>query len=64
MEDARAEFHQAEVLAPGLLAAQLELAELEAKKASAETARTRLLHVLRVDPSYLAAKRALYLLER
>src|SRR5262249_57206815 len=64
VEEARAELHQAEVLAPGLLAAQLELAQLHATQASAGIARTRLLHLLRVDPSYLAAKRALYLLER
>jgi hypothetical protein len=64
IEGAQAEFRQAEALSPTLLAAQVNLAELDAKKNGTEAARARLVHVLRVDPSYLAAKRALYNLER
>ena len=63
--EAGTELRQAESLAPRLLAAQVELARVEAmSQANAAAARARLLHVLRVDPSYLAAKRALYALER
>jgi len=64
LEAARWEFGQAESLAPTLLAAQVSLAEMDAKKKGTDAARRRLVHVLRVDPSYVAAKRALYNLER
>ena len=64
LEGARREYGQTESLAPALLAAQVSLAEMDAKKKSVDAARRRLVHVLRVDPSYVAAKRALYNLER
>jgi tetratricopeptide (TPR) repeat protein len=64
---AKKALRQARDLAPTLLAAELLLGELEAKANGAEaieTARSHLVRVTGLDPSYLPAKRALYALER
>jgi cellulose synthase operon protein C len=42
----------------------VKLAELEAASNHRDSARARLLKVVGIDPSYLAAKRLLFLLDR
>jgi Tfp pilus assembly protein PilF len=64
MEQAQRELREAELLAPTVLATQVVLAEVEARSKDVSAARSRLVHVLRVDPTYLSAKRALFSLER
>jgi len=64
MEHAQRELREAELLAPTILATQVVLAEVEARSKDVSAARSRLVHVLRVDPTYLPAKRALFSLER
>ena len=61
---AQRELREAEVLAPTVLATQVALADLEARGNNRAAARDRLIHVLRADPSYFEAKRALYALAR
>jgi tetratricopeptide (TPR) repeat protein len=61
---AQRELREAEVLAPTVLATQVALADVEAKGNNRAAARDRLIHVLRADPSYFEAKRALYALAR
>jgi hypothetical protein len=51
-------------MAPTLLAAQVKLAEAEARAGAVGAARERLRKVVQVDPSYASAKRALYLLPK
>ncbi|MGO9828511.1 MAG: zinc-ribbon domain-containing protein [Myxococcaceae bacterium] len=50
--------------APGLLAAQVKLAEAETRAGAPSVARERLRKVVHLDPSYASAKRALYLLPK
>ncbi len=50
--------------APTLLAAQVKLAEAEARVGAVAAARERLRKVVQIDPSYASAKRALYLLPK
>ena len=64
---AKKELRQARDLSPTLLAAELMIGQLEAKTNGAEaqeTARSHLVRVTGLDPSYLPAKRALYALGR
>lgn len=61
-ERAVRELSEAETLSPGFLAAQLSLAELERAAKQTERARARLVRLLGMDPSYLPAKQALYVL--
>lgn len=62
VEGARKPLLEAQTLAPGLLAAQVRLAEVEAKTGGVASARERLQRVIVLDPEYASARRALYLL--
>lgn len=63
-DQAQKALREALTLAPGMLSAEVKLAELEARAKNVESARSRLLKVLVRDPSYSPAKRALYQLEK
>jgi tetratricopeptide (TPR) repeat protein len=62
LEGAQRALRDAQTLSPGLLAAQVRLAELEAKSGAIVSARERLQRVIVLDPEYASAWRALYLL--
>ena len=62
-EEARRSLRDAESLAPGWPAAELMLAELEAKAGNPAAATDRLRKLIRLDPSETVAKRALFALE-
>jgi predicted Zn-dependent protease len=49
--------------APSFGAGALALAQIEIQRKDLKAARERLMHLVAVDPSYVAAKRALYVLE-
>jgi tetratricopeptide (TPR) repeat protein len=61
-EGAQRALREAQTLSPGLLAAQVRLAELEARSGAIVSARERLQRVIVLDPEYASAWRALYLL--
>ena len=61
-EGAQRALREAQSLSPGLLAAQVRLAELEARSGAIVSARERLQRVIVLDPEYASAWRALYLL--
>ena len=61
-EGAQRALREAQNLSPGLLAAQVRLAELEARSGAIVSARERLQRVIVLDPEYASAWRALYLL--
>ena len=63
VEPAKRELREAVTLAPKLYAAEVKLDELEAP-ISPEPVRERLVRLLSLDPSYLPAKRVLYLLDK
>jgi cellulose synthase operon protein C len=63
LEPAKRSLRDALTLAPGLLAAEVKLAELE-KSSSKDSARARLLKVTGLDPTYVAAKRLLFIMDR
>jgi tetratricopeptide (TPR) repeat protein len=63
VEPAKRALRDALTLAPGLLSAQVRLAELEPPQRRA-AARDTLVKVVGLDPAYLPAKRLLYQLER
>ncbi|MBZ4415847.1 zinc-ribbon domain-containing protein [Myxococcus sp. RHSTA-1-4] len=63
VEPAKRALRDALTLAPGLLSAQVRLAELEPPQRRA-AARDTLVKVVGLDPAYLPAKRMLYQLER
>ena len=62
VEGAQRALHAAQTLSPGLLAAQVRLAEAEARAGAIVSARERLQRVIVLDPEYASARRALYLL--
>ncbi|HEY3586988.1 MAG TPA: zinc-ribbon domain-containing protein [Myxococcaceae bacterium] len=62
VEGAQRALREAQTLSPGLLAAQVRLAELEARSGAIVSARERLQRVIVLDPEYASAWRALYLL--
>jgi tetratricopeptide (TPR) repeat protein len=62
LEGAQRALREAQTLSPGLLAAQVRLAELEARSGAIVSARERLQRVIVLDPEYASAWRALYLL--
>ncbi|HTS79989.1 MAG TPA: hypothetical protein VMH40_05275 [Myxococcaceae bacterium] len=62
VEGARRALREAQTLSPGLLAAQVRLAEAEARAGAIVSARERLQRVIVLDPEYASARRALYLL--
>lgn len=62
VEGARRALREAQALSPGLLAAQVRLAEAEARAGAIVSARERLQRVIVLDPEYASARRALYLL--
>jgi cellulose synthase operon protein C len=64
LEAARKFLRAVTQMAPTQLAAQVKLAEVEAKGGSVAAARERLRKVVQIDPSYASAKRALYLLPK
>ncbi len=63
VEPAKRALREALALSPTLAAAEVKLAELEAAS-NRDSARARLLKVVGIDPSYLAAKRLLFTLDR
>ncbi len=63
LEGAGRALQEAHSLASGVLAVEVGLAEVDAKAKRPDEARKRLAKVVGVDPSYLAAKKALYALE-
>jgi tetratricopeptide (TPR) repeat protein len=63
VEPAKKAFREAVTLAPKLYAAEVKLAELEAAT-SRDSVRSRLVRLLGIDPSYLPAKRVLYMLDK
>ncbi len=63
VEPAKRAFREAVTLAPKLYSAEVRLAELEAAT-SRDSVRTRLVRLLGLDPSYLPAKRVLYMLDK
>jgi len=65
LDEAKKQLRDASALAPHVLASEVRLAELEARKpGELQVARDRLVRCLALDPSYVAAKRALYALEK
>jgi tetratricopeptide (TPR) repeat protein len=62
LEGAQRALREANTLSPGLLAARVRLAELEARSGAIVSARERLQRVIVLDPEYASAWRALYLL--
>ncbi|MBF5041298.1 tetratricopeptide repeat protein [Aggregicoccus sp. 17bor-14] len=62
-EPAQRALREALALSPSLLSAEVRLAQLEAGS-SVDSARTRLLRTVGLDPAYLVAKRALFALEQ
>jgi tetratricopeptide (TPR) repeat protein len=62
VETAKQELNRAHALAPAMAAADLKLAEIEARTAP-KAAKDRLQQVLSLDPSYAEARRALFALE-
>ncbi|HVE81217.1 MAG TPA: tetratricopeptide repeat protein [Myxococcales bacterium] len=65
LDDAKRQFREASTLLPGVLASEVRLAELEARKpGEVAAARERLVRCLALDSTYVSAKRALYALER
>jgi tetratricopeptide (TPR) repeat protein len=65
VDDAKRQLREASALAPQVLASEVRLAELEARKpGEVAAARERLVRCLALDPSYVWAKRALYALEK
>ena len=62
VEGAQRALREAQTLSPGLLAAQVRLAEAEARSGAIVSARDRLRRVIVLDPEYASAWRALYLL--
>jgi len=62
VEGAQRALHSAQTLSPGLLGAQVLLAEAESKAGAIVSARERLQRVIVLDPEYASARRALYLL--
>ncbi|HXX29122.1 MAG TPA: tetratricopeptide repeat protein [Myxococcaceae bacterium] len=62
LEGARRALRDALQAAPTLLASEVKLAEVEVRSGAPAAARERLRKVVQIDPSYAAAKRALYLL--
>ncbi|HZW90432.1 MAG TPA: tetratricopeptide repeat protein, partial [Myxococcaceae bacterium] len=62
LEGAQRALREANTLSPGLLAARVRLAELEARAGAIVSARERLQRVIVLDPEYASARRALYLL--
>jgi tetratricopeptide (TPR) repeat protein len=62
LEGAQRALHAAQSLSPGLLGAQVRLAEAEARVGAIVSARERLQRVIVLDPEYASARRALYLL--
>ncbi|MGZ3460176.1 MAG: tetratricopeptide repeat protein, partial [Archangium sp.] len=62
-EPAKRSLRDALTLAPRLYAAEVKLAELEAPT-SRDSVRERLVRLLGLDPSYLPARRVLYLLDK
>ncbi|EPX63229.1 hypothetical protein D187_005634 [Cystobacter fuscus DSM 2262] len=63
VEPARKSLREAVALAPKLYAAEVKLGELEAPS-SPGPVRERLVRLLGIDPSYLPAKRVLYLIDK
>ncbi len=63
VEPGKRALRDALTLAPGLLSAEVKLAELE-MASSRVSARERLVKVAGLDPTYLAAKRLLFILDR
>jgi tetratricopeptide (TPR) repeat protein len=64
-EEAKKVFREVQDLHPSFVAAEVRLAELEARNPrELKSARARLVRALGLDPSYAPAKRALYELER
>src|SRR4029079_346828 len=61
-EGAQRALREAQSLSPALLAAQVRLAELEARSGAIVSARERLQRVIVLDPEYASAWRSLYLL--
>jgi cellulose synthase operon protein C len=62
LEGAQRALREAQSLSPGMLAAHVRLAELEARSGAIVSARERLQRVIVLDPEYASAWRALYLL--
>jgi predicted Zn finger-like uncharacterized protein len=62
-EQAKRALREALTIAPSLLSAEVKLAEIEALEDPA-SARTRLIKVVGLDPSFLHAKRILFILDR
>jgi len=63
IEEARKELREALALAPWLGAAELALARIDLRLKDPAAAQGRLKRLVSLDPSYLAAKRALYALD-
>ena len=63
LEGARRALREAVTLSPKQYAAEVKLAELEAAS-SADSVRSRMVRLLGLDPTYLPAKRILYLLDK
>ncbi|HYV47443.1 MAG TPA: tetratricopeptide repeat protein [Myxococcaceae bacterium] len=65
VDEAKKQLRDASTFSPNVLASEVRLAELEARKpGEVQAARDRLVRCLALDPSYVAAKRALYALEQ
>jgi len=65
VDEAKKQLRDASTFSPNVLASEVKLAELEARKpGEVQAARDRLVRCLALDPSYVAAKRALYALEK
>lgn len=64
LDAARKSLREVSQMAPTQLAAQVRLAEAEARGGAVAAARERLRKVVQIDPSYASAKRALYLLPK
>ncbi|HEY8210202.1 MAG TPA: tetratricopeptide repeat protein [Myxococcaceae bacterium] len=65
VDEAKKQLRDASTLSPNVLASEVRLAELEARKpGEVAAARDRLVRCLALDPSYVTAKRALYALEK
>jgi tetratricopeptide (TPR) repeat protein len=62
-EQAKRALREALAIAPSLLSAEVKLAEIEALE-DPTSARTRLIKVVGLDPSFLHAKRILFILDR
>jgi tetratricopeptide (TPR) repeat protein len=63
VEQAKRSLRDALSLAPGLLSAEVKLAELELAS-NRESARARLVKVAGLDPTYLAVKRLLFMMDQ